>query len=83
MSDLRNLLAHSQLTQDYQPQVVQIKFDGIKVLHIEGGVETYHQLDYPDIEPKLIQMFWDGQVVLELQGRQITVNRLMHLSFHK
>lgn len=78
-SDLRNLLAHPQLPPNYQPQVVQINFDGVRVLRIEGGVETYHQLNCRDIEPKSIEMIWDGQVVLELQGQQVTVNRLMLL----
>lgn len=79
MSDLRNLLAHPQLPQNCHPQVVQIFFDGVRVLHVEDGVETYHQLNCPDIEPKLIEMFWDGQVVLELRRQQVTVNRLMLL----
>lgn len=80
MSNLRNLLAHPQLPQTYQPQVVQINFDGVKVVQIEGGVETYNQLHYPNIEPRSIEMLWDGQVVLELQGKQVTVDRLMLLS---
>lgn len=79
-AELRNLLAHPQLPQNYQPQVVQLFFDGVRVLHVEDGVETYHQLNCPDIEPELIEMLWDGQVVLELQRQQVTVNRLMLLS---
>lgn len=80
MSDLRNLLAHPQLSSSYQPQTVQINFDGVRVLQIERGVTVYNQLNCQDIEPKVIEMLWDGQVVLELQGKQVTVDRLMLLS---
>ncbi len=80
MSDLRNLLAHPQLSSNYQPQTVQINFDGVRVLQIEREVTVYNQLNCQDIEPKVIEMLWDGQVVLELQGKQVTVDRLMLLS---
>ena len=60
----------------HQPKVIQLHFDGIKVLQIEDGRKSYEKLVLT--EPELIEMRWDGELVYTLapKSSQVLLNRL-------
>lgn len=62
----------------HQPKVIQLHFDGIEVLRIEGGNKSYEKLIPVGVEPDLIEMRWDGEIVYALapKSSQVLLNRL-------
>lgn len=67
MSNLEILLAQNQLPLDYQPQIIQLFFDGVEVLRIESGHKVYEKLVRADMTPELMEMYWDREVVYALK----------------
>ncbi len=66
----------------HQPKTIQLHFDGIEVLRIEDGKESYKQLVPAGTTPKLVEMRWDGEVVYRLDAAssnddlQVLINKL-------
>lgn len=81
-----NFPLEKQLSRNYQPQTIQLYFDGLEVLQVKNGQKVFEKLVPADFKPFLIEMRWDGQVVYALKPRYrdnlelkatILINRLL------
>ena len=77
MSKLANLLSHAQVAADYNVQNIEIKFNGEKVIEIDGGKEIYKKLVPANLKLHLVEMLWDGEVVYAIEEEQVIVDRLL------
>ncbi len=77
MSKLANLLSHAQIATNYNVQNIEIKFNGEKVIEIDGGKEIYKKLVPANWTLHLVEMLWDGEVVYAIQEEQVIVDRLL------
>jgi hypothetical protein len=77
MSKLANLLAHAQIAANYDVRNIEIKFNGMKVIEIDGGKEIYKKLVPASLKLDLVEMLWDGEVVYAIQDEQVIVDRLL------
>ena len=77
MSKLANLLSHAQVAADYNVQNIEIRFNGEKVIEIDGGKEIYKKLVPAKLKLDLVEMLWDGEVVYAIEEEQVVVDRLL------
>ncbi len=77
MSNLVNLLSHSQVPPDYDVQIIQIRFNGEIVLQIDQGEQTYEKLVPSNLKLNLLEIFWDEDVVYAIQEEEVIVDRLL------
>lgn len=77
MSNLVNLLSHSQVSPDYDVQIIQIRFNGEIVLQIDQGQQTYEKLVPSNLKLNSLEIFWDEEVVYAIQEEEVIVDRLL------
>ena len=77
MSKLANLLSHAQVASDYNVQNIEIRFNGEKVIEIDGGKEIYKKLVPAKLKLHLVEMLWDEELVYAIEEEQVVVDRLL------